>query len=249
MMKRIYIVILMLCFGGNLWAQEDTVSAASRVERVDIAVQLGTDIGGCVPFPLKYIPETFNMYPKLNLSLGGKFTFPIRDKWSVGAEVTYKTISVSADARVKNQRFQDKEMLQYFTGSAEMAMEFTMLEIPIYAKYTLTDKHKVLLGAYGTRVFKNKFVTTAKKGFIGADKDMVSAPLDGDLEMDFSNSLGSWDAGLVLGYERRLFSRLDVGLRFMCGFKDIFKPENQYFDYSMIHLRGVVAVSYSLLKI
>jgi hypothetical protein len=257
-MKRIYIFIFALFCSSSLWAQQDSsqIDMPTTRSTVDIAVQLGTDVGGCVPFPFKYIPETFNMYPKLNLSLGGKVTFPIKDKWSVGAEVTYKTISVSADARVKNQRFQEKDQegkpqIQYFTGSAEMNMEFTMLEIPLYAKYSLSDKHKVLLGAYGVRVFKSKFVTTPKKGFIGTDgPNIVSMLIPDDMEdMVFSKSLDSWDAGLMLGYGRKIFSRLDVGLRFMCGFKDIFKPENQYFDYSMIHMRGVVAVSYSLLKI
>lgn len=34
------------------------------------------------------------------------------------------------NARVENQRYQDKELVQYFSGSAEMHMDFTMLETP-----------------------------------------------------------------------------------------------------------------------
>ncbi|GHV66072.1 hypothetical protein FACS1894199_08670 [Bacteroidia bacterium] len=238
------LIFILLCFFGQVRADDST--------RFNLGVQLGTDVGGCVPYPFRYVPETFNMYPKINLSLGGKLTFPVKEQWSLGAEVTYKTLSTSADARVKNQRFEDDGQIQYFTGSAEMNMQFTMLEFPLYAKYAFpSDNYRLLFGAYGTYVLQSKFVTLAKKGFVGTEgPDIVSIPLEPEgMEMVFSDALGRWDAGLVLGYERKIMSRFDLGLRFMWGFKDIFKPENKYFDYSMIHIRGVVVLSYTLLRI
>ena len=60
------------------------------------------------------------------------------------------------------------------------------------------------------------------------------------LYINFSNLLDSWDMGLIAGYER---------LRFSCGFKDIFKPSNQYFDYKMLHMRGSLVLSYNLFDI
>ena len=68
-------------------------------------------------------------------------------------------------------------------------------------------------------------------------------------DMDFSSSLDSWDMGILLGYERQLFPRVELGLRVSCGFKDIFKRNNQYFDYRMLHMRGSVVLSYNLFNI
>jgi hypothetical protein len=253
-MKTIYTIILFISFALAASGQDSLARQEIHQERsrMRIAVQIGTDIGGCVPFPFKYIPQTFNPYPKLNISLGSKLTFPLKDQWSLGTEITYKTVELNADARVKNQRFREKEHIQYFTGSAEMSMEFTMLEIPVYAKYSFkNDKDRIIAGPYFAWILKSSFVTDPKKGFIGtAAPDEVDADMPEDMEdMNFSGALDSWDMGIVVGYERKIYSRFELGLRFMWGFKDIFKPDNQYFDYSMHHMKGSLVLGYNLFNI
>ena len=109
----IYTLIFLICGASSVQGQEKVRKTDSVDYRFALGVQLGTDIGGAVPFPFKHIPETFNPYPKLNLSLGAKLSFPITSRWSLGTELTYKTITMNADARVENQRYQDKELVQY----------------------------------------------------------------------------------------------------------------------------------------
>lgn len=243
-------LLFLLCFGVYAFAQ-DELKDNSAENRFSVAVQMGTDIGGAVPFPFKHTPSTFNPYPKLNLSLGGKVTVPLDKNWALGGEITYKTVAISADARVKNQRFKENEHIQYFTGSAEMDMEFTMVEFPLYAKYTFKNgKDRILLGPYAAWILNSSFVTDPQKGFIGMEENVVEAEMPEDMEdMDFSHSLDSWDAGVVVGYERQIYSRFELGIRFMWGFKDIFKSDNQYFDYKMLHMRGVFVLSYNLFNI
>ena len=160
----IYILVFLICGAFAAQGQENIKKTDDVDYRFALGVQLGTDIGGAVPFPFKYIPETFNPYPKLNLSLGAKLSFPITSQWSLGTEFTYKTITMNADARVENQRYQDKDLVQYFSGSAEMHMDFTMLEIPVYTKYTLRNgKDRLLLGPYFAWVMKSSFVIDPKK--------------------------------------------------------------------------------------
>jgi hypothetical protein len=215
---------------------------------VAVALQLGTDIGGAIPFPLRHVPGTYNPYPRLNLSLGGRAAMQLHAAWSVAAGVTYKTVSLDADARVTDQRFQDGEALQYFTGSAGMSARFTFLEVPLHACYHLPGGHaRVLFGLYGAWTIEGIFRVEPRKGFIGPSAGTFAAAVDpGMEEMRFDAALDSWDAGLLAGYERQLLPRVDIGLRVSCGFKDIFKRGNRYFDYSMIHARGSVVVSYDI---
>lgn len=252
MKHYIYTFIFLICIALPAVGQEKVKTDEEVDYRFALGVQLGTDIGGAVPFPFKYIPETFNPYPKLNLSLGAKLSFPLTSRWSLGTEFTYKTVTMNADARVENQRYQDKELIQYFSGTAEMHMDFTMLEIPVYTKYTLRNgKDRLLAGPYFAWVMKSSFVIDPKKGYIGTTgPDKVDSVMPEDMDdMDFNNSLDSWDMGILLGYERKLSTRFELGLRFSWGFKDIFKSNNQYFDYSMLHMRGTVVVSYNLFDI
>ena len=73
----IYTLIFLICGASSVQGQEKVRKTDSVDYRFALGVQLGTDIGGAVPFPFKHIPETFNPYPKLNLSLGAKLSFPI----------------------------------------------------------------------------------------------------------------------------------------------------------------------------
>ncbi len=103
-----YIVILFLLIGLSVQAQQDTIPSTQNVEyRFALGVQLGTDIGGAIPFPFSNVPSPFNPYPQLYPSLGAKLSFPITNRWGIGAEVSYKKVSIDADARIENQRFND----------------------------------------------------------------------------------------------------------------------------------------------
>ena len=242
----------LLPFAGRAEGTADSLSSDNVDYRFALGVQVGTDVGGAIPVPFRHIPETFNPYPKLDLSLGAKLTFPVTTRWDVGAEVTYKTITMNADARVENQKFQDNNTIEWFSGTADMHMDFTMLEIPVYAKWSFRNlKDKVLLGPYFALVMKSSFVIDPIKGYIGlTGPDEMDSVVDENMDdMDFSPYMDSWDMGVLLGYERKLSRRFELGLRVSMGFKDIFHKDNQYFDYNMLHMRGTVVISYNLFDI
>jgi hypothetical protein len=258
-MKKL-LIIMMICATCRTagYAQEND-SAARLVNRIagssifgdytlSLGAQIGTDIGGAVPYPLYHVPSPVNAYPHVNASLGAKCGFPLYERFSLGLECTYKRVAMDADARVENQKFDDGDILQYFSGTAEMHMSFTMIETPLYVKYRFNRSNKALLGGYYSYILSPKFETIAKQGYIGDAPDLVGSPVtpDAPQHMDFSSSLGRWDAGMIIGYELQIFSRLHAGLRFLVGFKDIFKRGNRYFDYKMLHMRGSIVVSYNI---
>ncbi|MDR3133678.1 MAG: PorT family protein [Prevotellaceae bacterium] len=261
-MKRILIIIICAISwtAGN--AQEKDSSARPPVSLIagssifgdytlSLGAQIGTDIGGAVPYPLHNVPSPVNAYPHVNASLGAKCGFPLYERFSLGLECTYKIVTMDADARVENQKFDDGELLQYFSGTAEMHMSFAMIEAPLYVKYRFNRSHKALLGGYYTYVLSPKFETIAKQGYIGPEPDLVGSPVtpDAPQRMDFSSALGRWDAGMIVGYELQIFTRLHAGLRFLVGFKDIFKRGNRYFDYKMLPMRGAIVISYNIFKL
>lgn len=250
---NIYIAFLLLFCSFPGFAQQDTINKKDVEYRFALGVQLGTDIGGAIPFPFSNVPKPFNPYPRLAPSIGAKLTFPVNRHWTLGTEFTYKKIAIDADARIKNQKFNDREngVVASFTGSAEMGMDFTMMEVPVYFKYTFKNqKDRILVGAYASWIINSEFDIKVNKGYMMDEHGNYSGAIDKEpLEINFNDILDKWDAGMVVGYERRLFSRIDLGLRFSCGFKDIFKSDNQYFDYSMLHMRGTLVVSYDLIHI
>lgn len=213
-----------------------------------LGVHLGTDLGGALPFPFSYIPSQFAPKLKLKLTMGGDIIVPINKHWSLVAEVSYKGVAIDADAYVEDQRFMMDGSQTYFTGMAVMSMSFTMLEIPLYAKYSFSGgKNRVLLGGYYSIGKGQSFDVIAKKGFMRGSIDSEDLDvLTEDYLMSFNEQLDTWDAGLVFGYERYIIENLAVNGKVHVGFKSIFTQGFDMLDYKMYHMRLAVGLSYEL---
>ncbi len=242
------VILLFLVLPGRIIAQKESPFIWS------FAPQVGTDIGAPVPFPLSSMGGDYNPYPKILPSIGARSTFKFREGWTFAAELTYKTVAMTANARVENQRMKGEAGSpdQYFTGTANIESSYTQLEIPLYVKYMIgRDRvHRVLLGGYYSYILDAAFVSTAQKGFVGAapnNADDVVNPYNPRI-MDFSRALSNWDAGIIIGYEIGISSRLNLGIRAMVGMKDIFQNDSP-FDFKMIPVRGTVLISYDLFEI
>ncbi len=262
-MKNIIIIALLalLAVPQAIYAQqqaqtrEESTQRANNVtndssKRFSIGVQVGTDMGSAITVPFSYIPSTFNPYPEINLSIGARFSYAIEQRWSVHTEVTYKRVVMRADARVDDQKFQMDDQMQFFSGSAEMLTDFTMIEVPLYAKWSINKNHKsyLILGGYYAHYLSPKFVTTAFNGYVGGVPDEVAGTItpDDPMVMDFSEYLGSSDFGILFGFERRIWDKANIGLRFSMGFKDIFRADAAFFDYAMWQMRGTIVLEYDL---
>jgi hypothetical protein len=247
-LTRYALLLIALPAAGQ--GSSDTTAAWWGNHLLAFGVQAGINIGGAVPFPLRHIPDVMNAYPQLSGSLGIKCTFPLYRAFSLGVDMNYKTVGMKADARVENQQFKGSDDLtQYFSGTAQMNMSFTMIEVPLYVRYRFgRSPHTVMLGGYYAFVLSREFETVARKGYIGHAPDEVASPVNPSHPqiLSFSPFLDNWDAGVMAGYELQIIRRLHLGFRFMAGFKDIFKPEHRYFEYRMIPMRGAVTLSYSL---
>lgn len=231
-------------------AREKLIESNSHV--FTAGVMLGTDIGGAIPTPFRYIPSTFNPYPQLNIDMGVFAEFRLQKHWSLGINAIYKTVGMKADARVENMKYEDvnEGLLQYYTGTAAMDMSFTMLEVPVYAKYTFNNQvSKLIFGGYFAYNFKAEFETLATKGYSGSRPDQVEVTIDKGKEpinMSFTESLRDFDAGLMIGYEHTIYNRLNVGVRLSMGLADIFRSDEKYFDYKMLQMRGSILIGYRI---
>jgi hypothetical protein len=201
--------------------------------------------------------------PKLNPSLGLSFTTYPLHRFTLTVEATYKQVGIDAKARVTGQKFtmvddNGTASLTQFMGTAYVNMSFSMLEVPVYVGYSFGDgSNRVILGGYYSHIFEGRFTTDPIKGVVvdpalPIDPDPVLVtpenPVPGDMMPLFNDYLDNWDAGMLVGYEWRVFPRFNLGARFSVGFKDIFRRGNNYLDYKMLHMRGTVSLSYSLLR-
>lgn len=246
--KRLFTLFLLLVGIGNARAQEDSIKRITHYPIVGF--KIGTDLGAATPFPFKYIPSKMapTIHPKLTLGLNA--AFPLYERLAVTMEVNYKKLSLSADAMVEDQQFIDlsnpeKPFVTYFSGQATMDMSFEMIEFPVYLRYTFAKKNDaVILGGYYAIVRDAMFETIAKKGMMGKTVgDLDPAILDVQQVMSFTNDLDSWDAGLVMGYRRRIIKWVHFDAMMYVGLKSIFNRDFNGLAYKMYPIRGSFGIS------
>ena len=247
-MRPICSVLCLFLLPGLLAAQEQV--SLSRSE-FNISPQIGTDIGGAVPVPFGDDNRKINAFPRLTPSIGIAFDYNYQHRWGFGIELNYKRIVMDADARVSNQKFKGQDLIQYFSGTAEMNMAFTLLELPLYAKYIFGNnrQHKLIFGGYFAYNLKATFQSIAQKGFNGPLPDVVESTITAPMIMDFTPMLSSWDTGLLFGCQTRIYHRIHAGLRFLAGLKDIFVSDSDFFDYRMYPMRGAIVLHYDLIRL
>lgn len=254
-MKRLLVICLLLA---------TTVATAKKPKtdpvKFDIGIHTGFDIGAAVPWPPGEVVgggNKMSAVPRLSPALGLSYTTIFDKHWTITLESTYKTVAMDAKTWVKSQMFTIKGSdgsisKQEFRGTAEAKMSYTMLEIPLYLKYTFKKGNdRVFLGGYYAYVFKGRFETIPIKGTLSSPEPPYSPePVtpESAIIQNFDNAMDTWDAGFILGYERKLTHRVNLSGRFSMGFKDVFKPDDKYLDYAMLHMRGTVVLSYMFLR-
>ncbi|MDL2320441.1 PorT family protein [Alistipes sp. OttesenSCG-928-B03] len=263
-MKKGYIALVALLFcvaSASGQTRADGKMAFLKKFGYELGLHTGMDIGAAVPWPPSNLGSgmKMNAVPHLAPQLGVSGTARINPRWSLSVEATYKQLGIDAKARVDNQKFMDPNKPEdgsdalkvNFKGTTEISMRFYMLEVPLYAGFSLgRNDSRIVGGLYYSRIFKGKFEALPLKGAItrpGEDEIEVVNP--GDLEtQNFDSNMDTWDWGFMLGYEWRVIDRVQLGVRYAMGLKDIFRPGAQFLDYDMLHMRGSVVLSYKLFR-
>ena len=246
---------------------EERTAEKRRTEQPKYAfgVHVGVDLGAAAPWPPAHMrggAMKMSAVPKLSPSLGLSFTAHMPYRLSLTAELTYKQVGIDAEAWVSGQQFRmpipdGEDFITRFRGTANVVMNFSMFEIPVYVGYSFGGgRSRIYLGAYYSYILKSQFNTTPLKGLVENPNDpskppiMVTpdSPVPPDAMPVFNDYLGKWDAGMLLGYEWQIVPRVKMTARFSMGFKDIFRRGSNYLEYKMLHMRGTVAVSYAFLR-
>ncbi len=247
-MKKILFIILSV-------ATIASSSAQQKSSPIRFGVHLGIDLGAAIPWPVSDAigeGDKMSVVPNVSPGIGVWFGYRFDDRWSVNIEATYKTVGMDATiiSLTKGQRFSQDGEKVLFRGKATTSMLFTMLEVPLYARFKINPNNAVVLGGYFSYLVSGKFEARAIQGTVvnASTPDALPSPVvEGDLPVQYFNSnLDTFDIGWTVGYERKISNRINASARFTMGLKDIFKPNENYLDYGMVHMRGTISVGYRI---
>lgn len=246
-MKRIFIIPFIIYI--TLLSIHPVISKAQD-RKLSIYPVLGVDLGGAVPFPLSDIPDGAGGTPEPYPYLGLGAEYPIKGNWKLAAEVNYRIISFTSDAKVISQAYYPGDgSILYFSGDTYTDVELRQVEFPLVGIYQLRESRSILFGAYYSIILEGTFLTEAKNGVINADKDITdNAILPGNTNTDyeFSDKIDNYDYGVLIGYRYKLGEKMKLFGRIQVGFKSIFKPDFNNIDYEMYQVRLNIGASYRI---
>lgn len=248
-MRQTAIIKFNICFFLIIFS----ISVSYGQERkLAIYPAIGADLGGAIPFPLSDIPDGAGGTPEPYVFLGLGAEYPIVKNWKIAAEVNYRVISFTADARVISQPYYPGDgSTMYFSGDTYTDVELRLIEFPAIGIYQLRDSRAILFGIYYSVILEGSFNTDAKNGVINADKSITDNAIlpqnpGANVNYAFSDDLDNYDYGVLIGYRYKLGDKMNLFGKIQVGFKSIFKPDFNNIDYEMYNVRLNIGASYRI---
>ncbi len=230
--------------------------AFSLFDNLVYNLRFGYSIGGTAPMGMPATirsMDKFTLSPNFNLGLG--VYRDISEHWGISTGLFLENKGMDVDASVKNYHMAfvrgGQRLEGNFTGGVSMDVEQWMLTLPIQATYAFNKNVQLKLGPYLSYVRSHKFTGYAYGGYIRVG-DPTGAKVDiGSDEgsrgtYDFSDSMRSWQFGMLLGVDWFFHKHWGCFADLSWGLTDIFHDSFDTIDQTLYPIYGTIGISYRI---
>lgn len=232
------------------------VSAFGLFDNMTYNLRFGYGIGGTAPMGMPATirsMESFKLTPNFTVGLG--LHRGINEHWGMSSGLYLENKGMDVDAKVKNYRMafeQGGQRLEgNFTGGVAIDVEQWMLTLPLLATYSFNRQWSVHLGPYFSYVRSHKFTGYAYDGYI-----RVGNPTGAKVEVgsdessrgtyDFSDSMRSWQFGMMVGADWRFYQQWGAFVNLTWGVSQIFKKSFDTIEQALYPVYGTIGITYKL---
>ena len=197
--------------------------------------------------------DQLTLTPTFNLVLVVYIDISWHSGKSTGLFLENKGMKVEASVKNYHMAFvRGSQRLEgNFTGGVSMDVEQWMLTLPIPATYAFNKNVHLKLGPYLSYVRSHKFTGYAYGGYI-----RVGDPTGQKVEIgsdegsrgtyDFSDSMRSWQFGMLLGVDWYFHKHWGCFADLSWGFTDIFHDSFDTIEQDLYPIYGTIGISYRI---
>jgi hypothetical protein len=178
----------------------------------------------------------------LNPIQGFEFIKPIDSTWSVGTGLYYTYLNIKASNAVKTIVTSTTYDFGYTADVVQIKTnDLHYMIIPVFAHYHINEKNSVILGVnnYILLTVSNNY-STYKESY-GNKQDVNSSKTFG-----YSSGFNRYDAGILLGYKRRLFNNVGLALYMNYGLMKLNKKDYYTDNTFEKNISGQLMITYRL---
>ena len=138
-----------------------------------------------------------------------------------------------------------------FTGGVSIDVEQWMLTLPLLATYAVNNNLHIKLGPYLSYINSPKFTGDAYGGYIRVGDPTGQKVYIGTEEgsrgvYDFSDSMRSWQFGMLAGVDWYFHRHWGVFADVSWGFTDIFDADFDTIEQNLYPIYGTIGISYRI---
>ena len=219
-------------------------------------LRFGYGIGGTASMDMPATIRSMDSYKLTpNFTLGLGLHRGITQHWGMSTGLYLENKGMNVEATVKNYKMaivQGGQRLEgNFTGGVSIEVEQWMLTLPLLATYSINNKWSVHVGPYFSYANSPKFTGYAYDGYI-----RVGDPTGAKIEIgsdensrgsyDFSDSMRSWQFGMMIGADWRFYKQWGAFVDLTWGFTEIFKSSFDTIEQDLYPIYGTIGISYKL---
>lgn len=219
-------------------------------------LRFGYSIGGTAPMGMPATIRSMDKYtltPSFNLGLG--VYRDITEHWGVTTGLYIENKGMDVGSTVKNYHMAfvrgGQRLEGNFTGGVSIDVEQWMLTLPLMATYAVNKNLHVKLGPYLSYVRSHNFTGYAYGGYIRVG-DPTGAKVEVGTEegsrgtYDFSDSMRSWQFGMLAGVDWYFHRHWGVFADLSWGFTDIFDAGFDTIEQNLYPVYGTIGISYRI---
>ncbi|MDQ6477096.1 porin family protein [Dyadobacter sp. LHD-138] len=246
-MKKLNVILLAILpfLTPEIKAQSD--------KKLNFNVRAGFSIGASTPIGIPVTIRKIESYnPGLLLSLEAGLHYPLPGKFGLATALRLEQKGMTTQSRVKGyyttfnegSNSRSQSIIGYFWGTVETKVKNSYLTLPIHATYAFNSPLTVKAGAFVSLLLENNFSGKARNGYV---RDQTPVGLKEEIDeayYDFSKEVRPVNAGVEIGADYRLNSRLFASAMFNYALTPLMKKDFQSIDFDLHNLYLNLGVGY-----
>ena len=232
------------------------IQALNLFDNITYSLRFGYGIGGTAPIGMPATIRSMDSYKLTpNFTLGLGIYRGIDEHWGLTSGLYLENKGMDVESTVKNYSMafvQGGQRLEgNFTGGVSINVEQWMLTLPLLATYSFNKQWSIHAGPYFSYVRSHKFTGYAYDGYI-----RVGDPTGAKVEVgsdegsrgsyDFSDSMRSWQFGVLVGADWRFYKQWGAFVDLSWGFTPVFKDSFDTIEQELYPIYGTIGITYKL---
>lgn len=230
--------------------------AATLGDDLQLTGRVGYSLGAAAPMGIPATIRKLNSFQLTpNFLVGVDVRLPLRSCWGVqsGLHLENKGMDVAITTKGYHMAMVKggEELEGVYTGRVEQQTKAWMLTLPLMVSCDLASQWCLRAGPYASFLLSSEFSGNVADGYLRKDdptgqKIEMGHAMDERATYDFSDDMRRWQAGVAVGVDWLLTSRVAVSADLSWGLTGLMRGSFKTVEQTLYPIYGTLSLAYRI---